>query len=59
VYLYTTNGVTQVPVNGADPYTNTYKINGITNAASIDIKSAVTTLDFSKFVYRGMDPTAG
>jgi hypothetical protein len=59
VYLYTTDGVTQVSVDDDNPYDDTYSMDGITNAASIDIKDAITTLDFAKFVYRGKDPTAG
>jgi hypothetical protein len=58
VYHYTMDGVTQVQVtedNLWDPYT----MDGINNAASIDIKDAATTLDFAKFVYRGKDPDAG
>jgi hypothetical protein len=57
VYLYTMDGVVQVEAD--DSSYDPYNIEGITNAGSIDINSAITILDFAKFVYRGKDPTAG
>ena len=52
VYVYAVNGTSPV-AEGAEA---DYNADGI---VPIDIKDAVTTLEFSKFVYRGHDPTAG
>jgi hypothetical protein len=58
VYLYTVDGITKVPVTDENLY-HAYNMDGVDNAASIDIRDAVTTLNFTKFVYRGKDETAG
>jgi len=58
-YLYTTDGVTQVPVTDDNLWEPDNNAERTTNAAEIDIKDAITTLDFAKFVYMGKDPNAG
>jgi hypothetical protein len=58
VYHYTVDGIPQQPPVTDGSY-DALGTDGITNAASINIKDAVTTLNFVKFVYRGEHPTAG
>jgi hypothetical protein len=59
MYLYTVDGDIKVPPVTNGNFDDLYNMDGIDNVASIDIKDAVTTLDFTKFVYRGKHPTAG